>query len=215
MKIGNLKVRTMAALRRQACTLAAVSTLLGLQGCAKEEEGAPTEAVRPAVVMQPEEGDHLWVFAKSKDELGPGGEFHIYVDPERHPQALASFARFTLGIGGALPEHKHDKTEEIAYFLSGEGLVQVYENGKPVEIPVRAGYVWYVPPGAWHSLKNTGQEYLALVFATIPNEKKGLLSFFRRIGAKPGTEATVLSPEEFGRIAAEYDLILRPPSQVE
>lgn len=61
---------------------------------------------------------------------------------------------------------------------------------------------------------NTGDEPLAMVFATIPNEKKGLLSFFRGISAKPGEEpATTLSPEEFGRIAAEHDMILRPPAE--
>jgi len=189
-----------------------------LFSCGKKEsvpKGTSTEAIRPSIVMQPDEGDHLWVFSKSKDELGPGGEFHIYVDPERHPEALASFAKFTLGIGGTLPEHKHDKTEEIAYFLAGEGLVRIYQNGEPVEILVRPGYVWYTPPGAWHSLKNMGKEPLTLVFATIPNEKKGLLSFFRQIGAKPGSMATALSPEEFSRIAAEHDLILKLQSQVE
>ena len=54
-----------------------------------------------------------------------------------------------------------------------------------------------------------------LVFAAVPNEKKGLLSFFRRIGVKPGEEATPLSPEDFARIAAEHDLILRPPDSDE
>jgi len=160
--------------------------------------------------MRPGDGDHLWVFAETKDELGSGGEFQIYVDPVRFPKALAGFARFGLGVGGALPVHRHDKTEEIAYFLSGEGVLTVYDDGSPKDIPVRAGYVTYTPPGSWHAVKNTGKDTLTLVFATIPNEKKGLLSFFRRIGTKPGEEATPLSPEDFARLAAEHDLILRP-----
>lgn len=164
-----------------------------------------------SIVMGPEDGDHLWVFAESKDKLGPGGEFRIFVDPETFPEAKASFAKFGLGVGGALPVHRHDKTEEIGYFLSGEGVVTVYEEGKPKDIPVREGYVVYIPPGSWHTIKNTGQESLSLVFATIPNEKKGLLSFFRRIGVKPGEEATPLAAEDFARLAAEHDLILRPP----
>ena len=39
-------------------------------------------------------------------------------------------------------------------------------------------------------------------------------SYFRQISAKPGEEpATTLSPEEFGRIATEHDMILRPPAE--
>ncbi len=173
--------------------------------------GAVGDAAPPSIVMSPADGDPLWVFAETKDRLGPGGEFHIYVDPVKFPDALASFAKFGLGVGGALPAHRHDKTEEIAYFLSGEGVLTVFEDGSPEDVPVRAGYVTYTPPGSWHAIKNTGEEPLTLVFAAIPNEKKGLLSFFRRIGAKPGQEATPLSPEDFARIAAEHDLILRPP----
>ena len=161
--------------------------------------------------MQPEDGDRLWVFAEAKDELGPGGDFQIYVDPVKFPKALASFAKFGLGVGGALPVHRHDKTEEIAYFISGQGVLTVYDEGSPKDIPVRPGYVTYTPPGSWHAIRNTGDEPLVLVFAAIPNEKKGLLSFFRRIGVEPGKEATPLSPDDFARIAAEHDLILRPP----
>lgn len=168
------------------------------------------DAVRASVVIPPDGGDRLWVFAEHPHELGSGGEFHIYLDPETHPEARASFARFDLGAGGALPVHRHDQTEEISYFLSGEGIVYTFEGDEMREVPVRAGSVWYVPPGAWHGFANTGGEPLALVFATIPNEAHGLLSFFRRIGAKPGEAATPLSPEDFARIAAAHDLILRP-----
>ncbi len=192
----------------------AIGTFPSLAADNQQKDEASSSAARDtaptAVVMGPEDGDHLWVFAESKDELGSGGEFQIYVDPVKFPQASASFAKFGLGVGGALPVHRHDKTEEIGYFLSGEGVVTVYENGNPKDIPVRAGYVTYIPPGSWHTIKNTGQESFTLVFATIPNEKKGLLSFFRRIGAKPGEVATPLSPEEFATIASKHDLILRP-----
>ena len=180
-----------------------------ISGCSIAES-RPEEPT--TVVLGPEDGDHLWVFAESKEKLGSGGEFQIYVDPETFPQASASFAKFGLGVGGALPVHRHEKTEEIGYFLSGEGVVTVYENGSPKDIPVREGHVVYIPPGSWHTLKNTGQEPFSLVFATIPNEKKGLLSFFRRIGAKPGEEAKPISEEDFARLAAEHDLILRPSS---
>lgn len=162
------------------------------------------------VLMRPHEGDYLWFSHEHKDDLGSGGELQIYLDAKTHPEAKASFSKFRLGVGGKLPMHRHDKTEEIAYFLAGEGIVtMINAAGDEREVPVGPGYVWYNPPGAWHALRNVGSTPLSLVFATIPNEKKGLLSFFRRIGVKPGEEPTRLPPDEFARIAAEHDLILR------
>lgn len=176
-----------------------------------DDEAPPATAGHSNVIVHREDADRLWVFAESPDELGSGGEFHIYLDPETHPEAPAAFAEFGLGPGGALPPHKHEKTVEISYFLDGEGVVQVFDGGEPREVPVHAGDVWYIPVDTWHGLRNTGATPLKLVFASIPNEKKGLLSFFRRIGAEPGeTPAAALSPEEFARIAAEHDLVLRP-----
>ncbi len=167
---------------------------------------------RPVVLMQPHEGDHLWFFHKNEDDLGSGGELQIYVDAQTHPQASASFAKFTLGVGGSLPVHRHNRTEELAYFLTGHGVAIVLDDlGNEVEIPVSAGHVWYNPPGAWHAIKNTGSTPLSLVFATVPNEKKGLLALFRRIGVEPGKPPTTLSPQEFERIATEHDLILQDP----
>jgi mannose-6-phosphate isomerase-like protein (cupin superfamily) len=139
-------------------------------------------ATRPVVVMDPHAGDYLWSFHESGDELGSGGELQIFLDPETHPAASASFAKYTLGVGGALPVHRHDKTEEFAYILSGEGAaVTIGDDGEEVEIPISAGYFWYNPPGAWHAVRNKGATPLSLVFTTVPNEKEGLLSFFRRM----------------------------------
>ena len=207
---------------RQVIAFFTMSGLLTLAACQDREDSVASskeaqQVERPANTRQgqiwaPDEGDHLWVFAESKDNLGSGGEFHIYMDSETHPSASASFSRFALGVGGGLPEHRHDKTEEIAYFVSGEGVARIYVDGEPNDVPVAPGYVWYNPPNVWHSITNTADEPLVLVFATIPNEKKGLLSFFRKISVKPGEEPTTLPPEEFANIATEHDMILRPPA---
>jgi mannose-6-phosphate isomerase-like protein (cupin superfamily) len=160
--------------------------------------------------MEPHEGEHLWVFPENKDKLGTGGELQIYMDAESHPEANASFAKFTLGVGGALQVHRHDKTEELTYFLSGVGVVVTVDgDGNEVEMPVSSGFVWYNPPGVWHAVKNTGTTPLSMVFATIPNDKKGLLSFFRRVCVGPGKEGLHISEEELQRLGREHDLIFR------
>lgn len=166
-------------------------------------------------VWGPGEGDRLWVFPKSKNELGPGGEFHIYLDHETEPRAKASFAKFSLGVGGALAEHRHETTEELAYLLSGRGVVVMRENDKLKEVPVEPGSVWYIPPAAWHTIKNTAEEPMTLVFATIPNHETSLLSFFRKIGAEPGVAPPALSKEEITRLGAEHDFVRRPPEAKE
>ncbi len=89
------------------------------------------------------------------------------------------------------------------------------DDGGEVEVPISAGYVWYNPPGAWHAIRNTGATPLSLVFTTVPNERNGLLSFFRRISVEPGQEPIVLSQEDLERIASEHDLILRTPNEHE
>jgi mannose-6-phosphate isomerase-like protein (cupin superfamily) len=208
---------------RRANSPLMIGCLLALTACGAREDSEAVEdfeldqesSSRQGQIWAPGEGDHFWVFPESKDKLGSGGEFHVYVDPETLPAARASFARFALGVDGALPEHRHDKTEEIAYFISGTGTARLYEGGVPIDVPVGPGYVWYNPPGVWHAVTNTGDEPLVLVFATIPNEAKGLLSFFRRISVKPGHDALTLPPDEFARIAAEHDLILRPAAAQE
>lgn len=196
---------------RQAFFLSAIVLIgvAGLAGCSDEEPQASAPG-SSSIIVAPEETDHFWVFAESTHELGSGGEFHIYIDPETHPGAPISFSKFALGVDGALPRHMHRKTEEIAYFLSGRGLAQIQINGQTQEVEVGPGYVWYVAPGEPHTISNIGDEPLVLVFAIIPQDEKGLLAFFRKIGAKPGEMAETLSLEEFAAIAAEHDMILVP-----
>lgn len=174
---------------------------------AQEEPGLEGES--SIVIMEPDEGDILWSFPESADELGSGGELQIYIDATSYPEAGASFAKYSLGVGGALPVHKHEKTEEFAYILSGRGAaVALDESGEETEVPISEGYVWYNPRGVWHSVRNKGSEPLVLVFATVPNEAHGLLSFFREISVEPGQEGRQISPEELERLGAEHDLIL-------
>ncbi|MCZ6834852.1 MAG: hypothetical protein O7G85_03680, partial [Planctomycetota bacterium] len=74
---------------------------------------------------------------------------------------------------------------------------------------------WYNPPGAWHAVRNQGDTPLVMVFTTIPNEKMGLLSFFRKIGVAPGESAVTISPEEIERLGLAHDLILYTSEEAE
>lgn len=199
-------------MRNHLLTVCGVFLLAGTVALYAHEPGEaePTYDTPPGTVIPEEEADHYWFAPESPDNLGAGGEFHIYIDPSTHPQAGASFARFALGAGGALPTHRHDRTEEVAYFVSGEGEALVFHDGEPYYLAVTEGTVWYVPRSTWHGIRNTGGEPLVLVFATIPNDPHGLLSFFKEVSVRPGEPGKAMSPEEMAALAEEHDLILRP-----
>jgi hypothetical protein len=124
-----------------------------------------------------------------------------------------------LGVSRRSWEHRHERSEEFGYLISGEGAVKRREDGVLVEVPIRPGTTWYVPPGAWHSVRNTATEPLVMVFATVPNLETGLLSFFRKIGTPPGDPPRALSKEEVAAIGARHDFVVRsavvPPAGAE
>ena len=66
--------------------------------------------------------------------------------------------------GGMVPEHTHDKEEEVMYFVAGRG--KFVTEGK--EIPLEAGVCIYNPPGKPHKIINTGDEILRFVWIYSP-----------------------------------------------
>ncbi|WP_031513101.1 cupin domain-containing protein [Desulfofalx alkaliphila] len=71
---------------------------------------------------------------------------------------------FTLGTGGNTPKHSHP-WPHINYVVCGEGTVLM--DGK--EQPLTAGSVAYIPGGAEHQFKNTGENELAFI-CIVPEE---------------------------------------------
>src|SRR5512137_1832283 len=58
--------------------------------------------------------------------------------------------------GGMVPEHKHEKEEEVMFFLAGHGTFVTEDR----EIPLEPGVCIYNPPGKTHKIINTGDEIL-------------------------------------------------------
>ena len=74
--------------------------------------------------------------------------------------ATTAGAKLTLGEVVVLPgqghgRHNHPGSEEILYFLSGEGE-QVIDDGEPFRVV--AGDTVYIAEGVFHSTMNTGWE---------------------------------------------------------
>lgn len=65
---------------------------------------------------------------------------------------------FEIAAGGHTPLHAHEWAHEM-FFHQGQG--HIYRQGQWV--PVGAGSVAFVPPGAEHQVRNSGSEPLLLV----------------------------------------------------
>lgn len=67
-------------------------------------------------------------------------------------------------VGGMVPEHKHDKEEEVMFFLQGKG--QFITKSRTIEL--YPGICVYNPPGEYHKIVNTGDEILKFVWIYSP-----------------------------------------------
>jgi len=72
--------------------------------------------------------------------------------------------QFSLGVvvlepGKGHERHDHPNSEEVLYFLSGEGVQMIDDE----EREVTAGDAVYIPAGVEHSTKNTSWEPLRLL----------------------------------------------------
>ncbi|MGZ4167552.1 MAG: cupin domain-containing protein [Solirubrobacteraceae bacterium] len=75
-----------------------------------------------------------------------------------------SLAEATLDPGGETAEHYHPRSEELYYFVAGEGRMRLAE----AEAPVAAGDCVVIPPGTPHKLWNTGSTALVLLCCCAP-----------------------------------------------
>lgn len=75
-----------------------------------------------------------------------------------------SLAEASLDPGGETAEHYHPRSEELYYFLAGEGRMRLGE----VEATVGAGDCVVIPPGTAHKLWNTGDARLVLLCCCAP-----------------------------------------------
>lgn len=67
-------------------------------------------------------------------------------------------------VGGMVPEHKHEKEEEVMFFIQGKGQFIT----KDETIDLHPGVCVYNPPGEYHKIVNTGSESLKFVWIYSP-----------------------------------------------
>jgi mannose-6-phosphate isomerase-like protein (cupin superfamily) len=78
--------------------------------------------------------------------------------------ARQSLAEARLAPGGRTTPHYHPVTEEIYYILAGAGLMQIGDETRQVG----PGDAIAIPPGAVHTIENTGDQTLKFLCCCAP-----------------------------------------------
>lgn len=92
--------------------------------------------------------------------------------------------------------HRHDKAEQVLYFLDGNGLVS--ELG--ADVPAERGTIVFVPKGTNHAISNVGDGSLSFLETTPP---PGFENAFREMNASPDA-----GPAQIAEIAAKHDILI-------
>lgn len=143
-------------------------------------------------VFKPGQGEALMQPPPAK------GQITILVDPALTGETSLCTLIQTLDPGALVPVHRHEKAEQVLFFISGSGRVFVAGN----EVEAGPGTTVHVPKGIKHGITNTGIEPLSFIETTSP---PGFQELFRKL-----SQLSSPSPEEVVRIASEYDVLIDP-----
>lgn len=87
---------------------------------------------------------------------------YFLIDPETSPSRSLKLGHTIIYPTGTTTGHSHDDMEEVYYVVSGTGLMQVGDD----EYPIETGDALYVPPGEFHTTRQTGNLPLVVVWVT-------------------------------------------------
>ena len=144
--------------------------------------------------MAPDEGELCHV-GPSRDPV------RIKVSKSADGAALAMIVQ-DVSPGTSIPEHLHEREDEIVLIQAGTGVGQLGDR----ELPLAAGSVLWVPRGTWHGGRNTGAEILKWTGIYAP---AGFEGYFREISVAPGAGPRQRSPEEWEGLDRRYGIRYR------
>ncbi|MBC7923704.1 MAG: 3-hydroxyanthranilate 3,4-dioxygenase [Ferruginibacter sp.] len=122
--------------------------------------------------------------------------FKQWIDEHRHLlkppvgnqqvyQANDDFIVMVVGGPNARKDYHYDEGEEFFFQLEGDIVLKVIEDGQPVDIPLRAGDIFLLPPRVPHSpQRSAGSVGLVVERYRQPGERDGFLWFCEHCGNK-------------------------------
>ena len=100
----------------------------------------------------------------------PVGNKQVYED--------ADFIIMVVGGPNARKDYHYNEGEEFFYQLEGDIVVKIQENGKAVDIPIKEGEIFLLPPKIPHSpIRSANSVGLVIERKRTQKEEDGLLWF--------------------------------------
>lgn len=155
----------------------------------------------PIFVIPPEQGHSHWMPEN-------GGHTTIIISPWDHPMLSYTMGVQCLQPGQVLPEHYHDRNEELFYFIDGRGTALL--DGVPHH--VGKGHTMFVGRNVAHTIRNEGDTPLFWAWLFNP---PGLEHVLAGLGTprQPGQPRPqeVMRPQDVGELVLHFTKRGRPP----
>lgn len=118
-----------------------------------------------------------WI-AEHRDLLKPPvGNVQVWKDAE--------FVVMVVGGPNSRKDYHYNEGEEFFYQLEGDVVIKIIEDGKPVDIHLKEGEVFLLPPRTPHSpQRGAGTIGLVIERERKPEEKDGFLWYCEQCGEK-------------------------------
>jgi 3-hydroxyanthranilate 3,4-dioxygenase len=125
----------------------------------------------------------------------------------------AEFIVMVVGGPNSRKDFHYNESEEFFYQLEGDVTVQIQENGKAIDVPIKEGDIFLLPPKVPHNPKR-GPNTIGLVMERKRHatEKDGLLWFCEKCNHKLHeayfqlTDITTQFQSEFKRFYESKDM---------
>jgi 3-hydroxyanthranilate 3,4-dioxygenase len=113
---------------------------------------------------------------------------HLLKPPVGNQQVFKGnddFIVMVVGGPNARKDYHYDEGEEFFYQLEGDIVLKIIEDGKPVDIPIKEGEIFLLPPRVPHSPQRPANTVgLVMERYRKPGEQDGFLWFCENCGNK-------------------------------
>ena len=119
----------------------------------------------------------------------------------------ANFIVMAVGGPNARKDYHYNEGEEFFYQLEGDIIVGIQENGKAVDVPIKQGEIFLLPPRVPHNPKRGANTVgLVIEYKRTAEQKDGLLWFCENCNTKLHEAYFILTDiaNQFQGVFAEY-----------
>ena len=118
-----------------------------------------------------------WISENKKLLKPPVGNKNLYIDSE-------DYIVMIVGGPNSRKDYHYNETEELFYQIKGSILVKTQQNGKKVEVQIKEGEMFLLPPKIPHSpIRPEGSVGLVIERKREPFHKDGLMWFSEKENA--------------------------------